>query len=408
MPGPLDGIRIVDLTSMASGPLATAMLGDQGADVIKIEPPGQGDLLRHIGSKRGGVSAVFANVNRSKRSVVIDLRQSSGVELLRKLVRRADVFVQNFRPGVTERMGLGEETLRQENPGLIYVSISGFGTRGPDAQRKVYDSVMQAYAGFAAHQAHPETGVPEFVRNVVCDKSTALTTAQAVTAALFARERNGGGGQVLRISMLHASLAFLWPDAMQNYTYVQAAEDNAEAATGDPAPAESAMPRSTLPAIRRTADGYVSISTISDREFAAMCRALDQPALSTDPRFASAGTRAQNAGALHDVLNPLLRTRQTHDLLERLAREEVPHANVTMLEDLAVHPQIVANDLLLERDHPTLGRVRAPRPVGDFEQTPSTVSRLAPLLGEHTDEVLTEAGVPLAERMALRSAGVVA
>lgn len=396
MSGPLSGIRIVDLTAMASGPFATATLGDQGADVIKVEPPGSGDLIRRIGNSRGGMSAVFANLNRSKRSLVLDLRSARGVELLKRLADTADVFVQNFRPGVARRMGIGSEVLRARNPRLVYVSITGFGRRGPDVARRVYDSVMQAYAGFAAHQADPETGEPRFIHNIVCDKSTALTTAQAITAALLARER-GAGGQHLEISMLHASIAFLWPDGMQNHTWL----DDADAAG-------RAMPRATLPAIRRTRDGHVAISTVGDAEWRGLCRALGREELQEDPRFAEAGARARNAEALHAIVAPLVAALSTRELVRRLEGEDVPHASVTPLASLHAHPQVVANALLREDEHPAAGRMRAPEPVGDFERTPLRVQRLAPELGQHSDEILAEIGVEAAEIASLREAGIVA
>ncbi len=401
MPGPLAGIRILDLTAMASGPFATALLGDQGADVIKIEPPGPGDLIRQIGNSRNGMSAVFANLNRSKRSVVLNLADARGVALLERLAATADVFVQNFRPGVADRMGIGPEHLRARFPRLVYVSISGFGRAGPDANRRVYDSVMQAYAGFAAHQADPVTNEPAFVRNVVCDKATALTTAQAVTAALLARER-GAGGQHLEISMLHASISFLWPDGMQNYTWVD------EGTGAEAEPAESAMRRATLPAIRRTKDGYVAISTVGDAEFRGLCRALGRPELQDDPRFAGAGARARHADALHDVVVPLVADLTTQALVSRLVEEDVPHAPVTPLAQLHAHPQVQANALLREDDHPIAGRMRTPEPVGTFEKTPLAVRRLAPGLGEHTDAVLGEIGVPAEDIARLREAGVIA
>jgi len=399
MPGPLDGVRILDLTTMASGPFATALLGDQGADVIKIEAPGHGDLLREIGASRAGLSAVFANVNRSKRSLVLNLADPRGVELLKRLAESADVFVQNFRPGVVERMGIGDADLRARNPTLVYVSISGFGTTGPDAQRRVYDSVMQAYSGFAAQQADPETREPEFVRNIVCDKSTALTVAQAITAALFARER-GAGGQHVRLSMLHASVAFLWPDAMQAHSFVDAERVAA--------PDDRDQPRASLPVIRRTANGHVAISAISDSEFGGLCRALGRPELQRDPRFADAGARARHAAALHAVVESLTAVLETSDLVARLLREDVPHAAVTRLEELHEHPQVVASGVLMEAEHPSAGRMRGPRPVADFERTPSRVLRLAPLLGEHTAEILAELGLDELEVARLREAAVVA
>jgi crotonobetainyl-CoA:carnitine CoA-transferase CaiB-like acyl-CoA transferase len=396
MAGPLAGVRVVDLTAMASGPFATSLLGDQGADVIKIEPPGSGDLIRRIGNSRNGFSAVFANLNRSKRSMVLDLTQARGVEILDRLIETADVFVQNFRPGVAERMNIGAPRLRRLRPELIYVSISGFGEAGPDSTRRVYDSVMQAYAGFAAHQADPETDEPAFIHNIVCDKSTALTTAQAITAALFARER-GAGGQHLKISMLHASLAFLWPDGMQNYTWL------------DPDTSEhSRMGRTTLPAIRPTADGHVAITAIGDDEYRGLCRALGSPALQADPRFAEAGDRSRNADALHPIVVSLTRELTTAELVERLSREDVPHAVVTSLAELHEHPQIVANELLREDEHPRGGRMRSPRPVGDYGETPLEIHRHAPGLGEHTDELLAELGIPPDDVRALREAKTVA
>jgi crotonobetainyl-CoA:carnitine CoA-transferase CaiB-like acyl-CoA transferase len=257
--------------------------------------------------------------------------------------------------------------------------------------------VMQAYSGFAAHQADPVTDEPTFVRNVVCDKSTALTSAQAITAALFARERGDGSGQHLRISMLHASIAFLWPDGMQNYTWID------DGGSGGATP----MSRATFPAIRQTADGYVAITTVGDSEYRGLCRALGRPELQDDERFAEAGPRARNADALHEIVVPLTRALQTADLIARLQAEDVPHAPVTPLPTLHEHPQVVASGLLREDEHPIAGPMRSPEPVGSFEATPTRVARLAPGLGEHTDEVMTELGVTPDEIDALRREGVI-
>ncbi|MFP8879049.1 MAG: CoA transferase, partial [Myxococcota bacterium] len=188
MPGPLEGYRIVDLTAMISGPIATMMLGDQGADVIKVEPPGSGDLVRGIGASISGMAPLFVTSNRSKRSIVIDLKQRRGVEVLERLVATADVLVQNFRPGAADRMGVGADAMRAIKPDLIYVSISGFGDTGPYANKRVYDPVIQALSGLASIQGDRVSGRPRMVRTVVPDKLTALTAAQAITAALLARE----------------------------------------------------------------------------------------------------------------------------------------------------------------------------------------------------------------------------
>ncbi len=202
MAGALDGVRIVDLTTMISGPIATMMLADQGADVIKVEPK-TGDLVRVLGPAKGDRTGTFLAANRNKRSIVLDLKSEEGLRALKKLVATADVVVQNFRPGAAERMGIGEGELRKEQPNLIYVSISGFGETGPYAKKRVYDPVIQALSGLAAIQADRDTGRPRMIRTIIPDKLTAVTAAQAITAALFARERTGEG-QHIKLSMLDA------------------------------------------------------------------------------------------------------------------------------------------------------------------------------------------------------------
>ena len=216
--GALDGIRVVDLSTMISGPMSTRILGDQGADVIKVEPPEIGDLVRHMGATQNGVSATFATANRNKRSVLADLKTPDGQEFVRRLVGTADIFVQNFRPGAIERLQLGYTEVRKLKPDIIYTSISGFGTRGPFKDQRVYDPVIQALSGLAAIQADRETGRPRMMRLVVPDKLTAVTAAQAMTAALFARERTGKG-QLLELSMLDATIAFHWSEGMAGHTW---------------------------------------------------------------------------------------------------------------------------------------------------------------------------------------------
>jgi crotonobetainyl-CoA:carnitine CoA-transferase CaiB-like acyl-CoA transferase len=394
MAGPLAGIRVIDLSSMVSGPLATAILGDQGAEVIKIEPPGEGDRIRHIGCARGGLSAIFTTLNRNKRSVVLNLSDDRGRALLLRLVSRADVFVQNFRPGVAERMGLGEAALRRVAPDLVYVSISGFGESGPYAERRVYDIVIQALSGMAALQADPATGSPELVRNIVCDKVTAVHAAQAICAALLARER-GAGGQHVRLAMLDASIAFLWPDGMQAYTYL---------GPGATAPAPLHGILRAFP----TADGFATLLAISDAEFAGLARALGRPELLSDARFAGVPARMQHSDALAGILREATRNLPTADLCARLEAEGVPCAPIHSPEEVHADPQVVANELLVETDHPHCGRVRTPRSPARFDATPCDVQGHAPLLGEHTDAVLTELGVTAHELTELRSAAAVA
>ncbi len=393
MTGPLDGVRVIDFTVAASGPYATMILAEQGADVIKIERPGTGDFMRALGTVHNGVTGVFAGFNRGKRSVAVDVKEPDGVALVRELAATADVFVHNLRPGVAERLALGHDELRAAHPSLVYVSISGFGLTGPHANHPAYDSVMQAASGVAAHQADV-SGVPQFVRNAVCDKTTALTAAQLITAALFARER-GAGGQHVHVSMLHASIAFLWPDGMQDVTFLDR-------------PASDKSARATSPPVRRTKDGYISITTLLDSEFRGLCRVLGLESLITDARFAEPGDRSRNADALHPVVNAALLAWPSDELATLLEIEGVPHAVVNTIERLHLDPQVVATGLLAEIEHPTAGRMRVPRPVGDLDATPTELRRPAPLLGQHTDEVLDGLGYPPARVEELRARGVIA
>ncbi|MEE8580183.1 MAG: CoA transferase [Myxococcota bacterium] len=393
MPGPLDGYRVIDLTSMISGPLATMMLGDQGADVIKVEAPGHGDFVRSSAKRRNGLPAIFLSTNRSKRSIAIDLKQPRGLEILAGLVAETDVFVQNFRPGTAERMGIGEEAMRKIRPDLVYVSISGFGERGPYAGRRVYDPVIQALSGLAAIQADQETGRPRLVRLIVPDKLTAITAAQAITAALLSRERTGKG-QHVRLAMLDAMVAFLWPEGMAGHTIIEEGVGNAR-----PLPARDL--------IYATADGYITVAVMSDAEWRGLSRALERPEWFEDARFATPVGRSRHADERLAMTAEVLVTRSSHEWLERLNAEQVPCAPVLRREDLLDDPQIAANELIVELEHPHAGRIRQPRPAARFDHTPAEIRRPAPLLGEHTDELLSNLGVSAAEIAVLRREGVV-
>ena len=390
---PLHGIRVIDLTVAAAGPFATTILAEQGADVIKVERPGSGDFMRSLGTVHNGVTGVFAGFNRGKRAIALDLKHPEGLALLHRLVATADVFVHNLRPGVDARIGVDVETLRAINDNLVYVSITGYGLAGPYAQRPAYDSVMQASSGLAAHQADA-SGQPQLIRNAVCDKTTALTAAQLITAALLARERGDGASHV-HVSMLHAAIAFLWPDGMQDVTFLDAAPRTKTA-------------RATSPPIRRTADGYISITTLLDREFTALCGILDLTALLTDARFANPGDRSRNADALHPIVNDALVRWSTDELAARLEEEGVPHAVVNFVDRIHEDPQVIALGLLAEVEHSEAGHMRVPRPPGEFDGLSFTNGALAPRLGQHTDDVLRELGVDAVARDDLRRRGVIA
>jgi crotonobetainyl-CoA:carnitine CoA-transferase CaiB-like acyl-CoA transferase len=395
MAGPLEGVRVVDCTSMISGPLATQTLGDQGADVVKVEQPGGGDLVRHMGrSPAPGLAPTFATVNRNKRSIALNLREEKGRELLDRLVAGADVFVQNFRPGTAERMGIGEEALRRVRQDLVYVSISGFGERGPYANKRVYDPVVQALSGLATIQADRDTGRPRMVRLIVPDKLTAITAAQAITAALFARER-GGGGQHVRLSMLDAMVSFLWHEGMAGYTWM--------AHEG-----KGARPQLAQDLIFETRDGFITAGTVSDAEWESFARVAGHPEWLEDERFATTTGRVTFVKERLELMAEVLRHRTSEEWLSVLDAAEVPCAPVLSRDDLLTHPQLVANELIVEGVHPHGGPIRQPRPAARFDVTPAEIRREAPLLGEHTDELLREIGCSADEIAGWRSAGVVA
>jgi crotonobetainyl-CoA:carnitine CoA-transferase CaiB-like acyl-CoA transferase len=375
----LSGFRIIDLTTMISGPMATGLLGDQGADVIKVEAPGVGDLLRLLGRPREGITATFATTNRNKRSIVLDLKQPADLDAFRKLVATADVVVQNFRPGVVERMGIGEDDLRPLKSDLIYVSISGFGETGPYAGKRVYDPIVQALSGLATIQGDRGVGRPRMMRLVIPDKVTAITAAQAITAALLARERTGEG-QHVRLSMIDAMIALSWPEGFAGYTFVDEETDT---------------PRNALAQdlVYETSDGWMTAGAVSDSEWQGLARALEHPEWLEDERFKTAGGRIAYAKERLDQTADVLKTRTTEEWLEKLDSEQVPCAPILPLRDVIRHPQIVENDLIVESDHPVVGRIRQPRAAARFDKTPTTLVRPAPTHGQHTDEILKELGI---------------
>jgi crotonobetainyl-CoA:carnitine CoA-transferase CaiB-like acyl-CoA transferase len=389
MPGPLHGFRILDLSAVVSGPYGTMILADQGADVIKVEPPRRGDFTRSAGNKSGGESAAFLNNNRNKRSIALDLRHPDGVAVVKRLAARSDVLVQNFRPGVVERLGVGEAAIRAVAPRIIYVSISGFGEAGPFAHKPVYDPIVQALSGLASIQGGSDTERPRLVRTILPDKLTAITCSQAITAALLARERTGKG-QHVRLSMLESVVAFLWSSDMGAQTYVDREVGQQRAA-------------SFIDLIYQTRDGYMSVAVMTNEQWAALTRALEHPEWLDDPRFASTELRDLNINERLALTQSVLRERTTAEWMQRLEAEGVPCAPVLTRSEMIRHPQILANGIVVETGHPKAGRLRQARPAARFSETVPEHRRGAPGLGEHTAEILAEAGFTPEEVARLRT-----
>ena len=392
MPGALDGFRVIDFSQVIAGPLATRVLADQGADVIKVESP-QGDHTRTLSNRHKGFSAQFLNLNRNKRSVTIDLETGEGVDLLKRLSATADVFVQNFRPGVVERLGIDEEAIRAVAPNIVYVSISGFGEAGPYAKKPTYDPIIQALSGLTSVQGGSDTARPRLVRTVLPDKVTAVTAAQAISAALVARFKSGAG-QHVRLSMLDAVLAFLWASDMSLQTFV------GQEVTGRTA-------ASFIDLIYETSNGFMTVAVMGNKEWTALTRALERPEWLDDPRFKTPALRDQNIDDRLQMAQDVLKSRTTEEWLERLEAEGVPCAPVLTRDEVIKHPQVLASNILMETAHPVVGRLRQTRPAARFAKTPPEYRRGAPLLGEHTSEVLGELGLSRQDIDALRASNII-
>lgn len=380
MSGPLAGVRVLDLTGVVSGPFATMFLADQGADVLKVEPIG-GDITRRSRAnvdKTGEFSALFISSNRGKRSLSIDMKTDVGREVLGKLVQQADVLVQNFRPGTMERLGLGPDEVRKKNPRLIYVSISGVGEDGPYAKKRVYDPIVQALSGFCDVQAQPVTNRPQMIRTIVADKTTAVYAAQAITAALYAREKSGHG-QHIQVAMLDAMIAYLWPEGMMQYTVV-----GREQTTSDP------NDRPDL--VFQTSDGYLTCGTISDSEWQGFCRATGDPELADDARFATPASRSVNATARINKMQEYIGKHTTAEWLARLDAADVPCAPILRRGEIIANEQVVARGLIAELEQPGVGTVRQPKPAARFDVDAAAIGGPAPRVGQHTREVLRDLG----------------
>lgn len=393
MSGPLHGYRVLDLTTVISGPLATMILADQGADVIKVETPIGGDYVRGAGFGDNQFTATFLNNNRNKRAITLDLKSEAGRKILLQLAATADVFIQNFRPGVVERLGIGEREIREVAPNIIYTSISGFGEKGPWSHKPVYDPIVQAITGLTTIQAGSDEERPRLVRTILPDKLTGVTTAQAITAALAGRERTGQG-QHVRVSMLDAIIAFLWSSDMGGLTYVGKEVSVQRAAT-------------FIDLIYETKDDYISVSAMANKQWQALCKAVGHPEWLDDERFKTPALRDKFANERLELTQSALRDKTAVEWLAILDEAGVPCAPVLNRKEMIEHPQVIASEIIVETEHPHAGKLRQARPAARFDKTPTVMRRGAPLLGEHNEDILSELGYSSEDLKELIKQGVI-
>ena len=374
--GPLKGIKVIDLTAMVSGPVATMMLGDQGADVIKIEPL-QGELMRNVGTPHNGMTTSFLCSNRSKRSFTINLKKVKGIHIIKKLIKNADVLVQNFRPGTMKRMGLSYEEVKKINKNIIYASISGFGETGPYAKQRVYDPVIQALSGLADIQRDQETNFPKMVRTIIPDKTTGMATAQAISSALFYRERYGKG-QHIKIAMLDVMIAYLWPEGSSSLSFVGQESDPSSGQMG-------------LDLVFKTKDNkYITAGAVTDKEWLGMCKAFNREDLLVDQRFNTPRARFENKTERRLIISQEIKKYNSNSILKKLANNEVPCAPILNREQLLNNDQVIKNKIIEFHKSKIFGTIRSPRPAPIYSDSPINGEQLAPLLGENSREILQE------------------
>src|ERR671911_316070 len=374
--GPLAGIRVLDLTRVVAGPYCSMFLGDLGAEVIKVEQPGAGDDTRGWGPPfAGGESAYYLCINRNKQSLTLDLKSQRAVELLRQLVKAADVIIENFRPGTMERLGLGEQELRQFNPRLIYASLTGFGADGPMSDWPGYDLIVQAWGGLMSITGTPD-GEPVKVGVAIIDLVAGLMLGKAITAALFAREKLGIG-QKIDTSLLEAEVASLI-NAGSNYLV----DGKVPGRWGNAHP--TIVPYQSF----QTANSYLVIGVASEGIWRRFCQAIGKTEMADDARFAKNADRVENRAALIAILRETFRTRDNEHWLKLLNKAEVPCAPIQTIDQVFAAPQVRHRHMLVEVQHPTAGTVRMAGIPVKFSVTPASIRLPPPLLGQHTEEVL--------------------
>ena len=374
---PLAGLEVIELSNMITCSLAAQTMAAQGANIIKVEPPVGGDQMRPLGTQKGGVSGFFHNCNRGKQSLAIDLKSEAGVAAVKKLAARADILLHNYRPGVMDRLGLGSDVLRQINPRLVYVAVSGFGTQGPMADFPAFDHVIQGLAGFTDLQA-PEDNSFDFIRTFICDKVTAYTVAQAATAALVARATTGEG-QHIDISMLHACISFMWPDGMMHRTLKD--DDRF-----------TMSPGSEYFQTINYSDGAVAVAPLRDNHWEVLLPMLGYPELTDTAPYNSVPARMTNMKEVTQVLKKPRLDIGVKAAMEVLVAADVPCAPCVKRDNLEASEQIAAIGALETYITEAMGKLTVPTPPVQFEGAAASQAEPSPLLGQHSRSILAELG----------------
>lgn len=396
MPGALDGYRIIDITSILLGPYGTQLLGDAGADVIKVEAPPLGDSTRYLGRARSpGMGGPFLNMNRNKRSIALDLKQDSAKAALVKLIETADVLVHNMRPQAIARLGFAYDDVRAIKPDIIYCGCYGFSQQGRYKDKPAYDDLIQACSGLAG-LFEAVQGEPKFAPTVMVDKLTGLMMSQAVTTALLHRERTGQG-QFVEVPMFETMVSFLMVEHIYEHGFV-------------PPLGPLGYKRLTTPLRRphRSKDGYIAVLPYSDKHWREFFRIAGRPELADDPRFADHGSRTEHVHAIYGLLAEMIAEKTTEQWLELCGEAQIPAMPVLSLDQVFADPHLADVGMFEQHDHPSEGRVVLTKPPVGYSESPSSIRRQAPRLGQHGAEVLAELGYDGAAIERMRSSGALA
>ncbi|HNX75706.1 MAG TPA: CaiB/BaiF CoA-transferase family protein [Candidatus Rifleibacterium sp.] len=379
MSGPLHGIKVVDLTRVLAGPFCTMTLADLGAEIIKIEKPGSGDDSRAFGPHLKGESAYFMSINRGKKSLTLDLKSEQGREILLKLVEKADVLVENFKPGVMKKLGLDYDTLKQTNPRLIYCASSGFGQTGPYSSRPAYDLIIQGMGGLMSITG-PDASQPTKVGSSIADIIAGVFSAIGILSALYSRNQTGRG-QMVDIAMLDCMVAIL-ENAVARYT----------GSGVDPVPIGNRHPSIAPFTSVKTADGYINIACGNDQLWAKLCEIIGHSELIAHQHFVSNQKRCEHMPELLPILDEAMRYHSSTYWLEKLEAGQVPAGPINSISKVLADPQVLARNMLVELTHPVAGLIKMPGSPVKLSETPAEINVPAPVLGQHTDEILAGLG----------------